>query len=108
MVELLNPGFTDIRPVFETEFDGMTLIEVTCEDLEKAREELIAMIAESLTIEEKQFILSIKEGNPRWELLGIEGIENLPAVKWKLLNIARMSPAKHKKAVQKLRDYLKV
>ncbi len=32
MVELLNPGFTDIRPVFETEFDGMTLIEVTCED----------------------------------------------------------------------------
>ncbi|HPD56098.1 MAG TPA: nucleotidyl transferase AbiEii/AbiGii toxin family protein [Smithellaceae bacterium] len=108
MVELLNPGFTDIRPVFETEFDGMTLIEVTCEDLEKAREELIAMIAESLTIEEKQFILSIKEGNPRWELLGIEGIENLPAVKWKLLNIARMSPAKHKKAVQKLRDYLKI
>ncbi len=66
------------------------------------------MIAESLTIEEKQFILSIKEGNPRWELLGIEGIENLPAVKWKLLNIARMSPRKHKKAVQKLRDYLKV
>ncbi|HRS88531.1 MAG TPA: nucleotidyl transferase AbiEii/AbiGii toxin family protein [Smithellaceae bacterium] len=108
MVELLNPGFTDIRPVFETEFNGMTLIEVNCEDLEKAREELIAMIAESLTIEEKQFILSIKEGNPRWELLGIEGIENLPAVKWKLLNIARMSPAKHKKAVQKLRDYLKI
>jgi len=108
MVELLNPGFTDIRPVFETEFKGITLDEVTCEELEKARKELIAMIAEGLTLEEKKFIVSVKEGKPRWDMLGIEGIENLPAVKWKLFNIARMSPAKHKKALQKLRDYLKI
>lgn len=43
-----------------------------------------------------------------WELLGIEDVENLPAVKWKLLNIGKMDPLKHKKAVHKLRDYLKV
>jgi len=108
MVEILNPGFADIRPVFETEFQGMTLEEVTCEDLEKTREELVSLIARELTVAERQFIVSVKEGTPRWELMGIEGIENMPAVRWKLLNIGRMSPSKHKKAVRKLRDYLGV
>jgi predicted nucleotidyltransferase component of viral defense system len=108
MVEVLNPGFTDIRPVFETEFQGMTLEEVTCEALGKTREELVSMIAGELTIPEKQFLVSVKEGMPQWDLIGIEGVENLPAVKWKLLNIGRMSPSKHKKAVQKLRDYLRI
>jgi hypothetical protein len=32
----------------------------------------------------------------------------LPAVKWKLLNISRMDPAKHQKAIRKLRDCLDV
>lgn len=108
MVEVLNPGFVDIRPVFETEFQGMTLEQVSYEDMEKTRKELVSMIAGDLTVEEKQFIVSVKEGVPRWDLIGIEGVENLPAVKWKVLNIGRMSPSKHKKAVRKLRDYLGV
>jgi predicted nucleotidyltransferase component of viral defense system len=108
MVEVLDPGFADIRPVFEAEFRDMTLEEVTCEDLEKTREQLVSMIARELTVKEKQFIVSVKEGIPRWDLLGIEGVENLPAVKWKLVNIGRMNPSKHKKAVHKLRDYLEV
>ena len=70
------------------------------------REELVSIIARELTVEEKQFIVSIKEVTPRWDLVDIEGIENLPAVKWKLLNIAKMNPSKHKKAVSKLRNYL--
>jgi hypothetical protein len=94
---------------FEISVECQILLEaVTCEDLEKTREELVSMIAGELTIDEKQFIVSIKEGIPRWELIGIEGIENLPAVKWKLLNIGRMNPSKHKKAVRKLRNYLGV
>jgi predicted nucleotidyltransferase component of viral defense system len=108
MVEVLNPGFADIRPVFETEFKDMPLEDVSCEELEKTREELISMIAKELTIEEKQFIVSVKERVPRWSLLGLEGVENLPAVKWKLINIGKMNPSKHKKAVSKLRDYLRV
>ena len=108
MVDVLNPGFVDIRPVFESEFQGMTLEQVSCEDLEKTREKLVSMIAADLSVEEKQFIVSVKGGMPRWDLIGIEGVENLPAIKWKLLNISRMNPSKHKKAVHKLRDYLEV
>lgn len=108
MVEVLNPGFVDIRPVFETEFQGMTLEQVSFEDMEKTRKELVSMIAGGLSAEEKQFIVSVKEGVPRWDLIEIECVENLPAVKWKLLNIGRMNLSKHKKAVRKLRDYLGV
>ncbi|HOO40334.1 MAG TPA: hypothetical protein PK425_07955 [Syntrophales bacterium] len=82
--------------------------EVTCEDLEKIREELVSMIAGGLTHPEKQFIVSVKERRPQWDLLDMEGIENLPAVKWKLLNIGRMNPSKHRNTVRKLRDYLEV
>ncbi|MGZ6237052.1 MAG: nucleotidyl transferase AbiEii/AbiGii toxin family protein, partial [Syntrophales bacterium] len=108
MVEVLNPGFADIKPVFETEFKDMTIEEISCEDLEKTRENLISRIAKELTVQEKQFIVSVKEGIPRWELIGLEGVANLPAVKWKLVNIGRMNLSKHKEAVRKLRDYLEV
>lgn len=108
MVELLNPGFGDIRPVFETEFRDMASEEVTCEELEETRKALVARIASDLTLRERQFILSVKEGKPQWDLIGLDGVQDLPAVQWKLLNIGRMAPAKHQQAVRKLRDYLGV
>lgn len=108
MVELLNPGLSDIRSVFETEFRDKAEEEVTCEELEETRKELVARIASDLTLPERQFILSVKEGKPQWDLIGLEGVQSLPAVQWKLLNIGRMAPAKHQQAVRKLRDYLGV
>jgi predicted nucleotidyltransferase component of viral defense system len=108
MVELLNPGLSDIRSVFETEFRDMVEEEVTCEELEETRKALVARIASDLTLPERQFIVSVKEGKPQWDLIGLEGVQNLPAVQWKLLNIGRMAPKKHQQAVRKLRDYLGV
>jgi hypothetical protein len=86
----------------------MTSEEVTCDGLEKTREQLVSVIARELTIQERQFVVSVKERMPQWELIGLEGVQNLPAVQWKLLNIGRMAPAKHQQALRKLRDYLDV
>lgn len=108
MFELLNPNLTDITPIFEKEFRGIVTEPVTCEELAETRQQLIERISAELTAEEKQFIVSVKEGRPQWELLGLEGVENLPAVRWKLLNIAKINPDKHEKAVRRLRDYLGV
>ena len=76
--------------------------------LEKTINELVEIFREEFTHDERKFIVSVKEGSPRWDLLALEGVEDLPAVKWKLLNISIMDPAKHRKAVNKLRDYLGV
>ena len=108
MIEILNPTFKDIRDVFENEFKEMVSDNVTLEELCTTREKLLSTLMEQITHEEKQFLVSVKEGIPRWDLLELEGVENLPAVRWKVVNIKKMEPSKHSKAVRKLRDYLGV
>ena len=106
MVEILSPQQKDISDIFEKEFKDMIAEDIASELLETTRDELVAILQEELTSDERRFIVSIKQGQPLWDLLELEGIQDLPAVKWKLLNISRMDPAKHQKAVHKLRDYL--
>jgi predicted nucleotidyltransferase component of viral defense system len=108
MVEILNPQWGDLRPVFEREFQGMVVEPVTPEELRTIGEQLVSKLRKEMTQEERQFIVSVKEGKPQWNLLGVPGIENLPAVQWKLLNIGRMTHGKHREALRKLRDYLGV
>jgi len=108
MIEILSPQQKDIRDIFEKEFRGMIAVNITYEALEMTRNDLVGILREELTLDERMFIVSVKQGQPRWDLLELEGIENLPAVKWKLLNIERMDSSKHQKAVHKLRGYLDV
>ncbi|HUU41174.1 MAG TPA: nucleotidyl transferase AbiEii/AbiGii toxin family protein [Desulfatiglandales bacterium] len=106
MIEIPSPQPKDLRDIFEKEFKDMIAENLTCKNLDTTRDDLVSMLRSELTTEEKRFIVSVKEGRPRWELLALEGIENLPAVKWKLLNIRKMDPSKHQEAVLKLREYL--
>jgi len=108
MAELISPRQKDISEIFEKEFKGMIAESITFEALETTRHELVAILQEELTPDERRFIVSIKQGQPVWDLLELEGIQDLPAVKWKLLNISRMDPTKHQTAVHKLRDCLGV
>jgi predicted nucleotidyltransferase component of viral defense system len=104
--EVIVPSRIDIRGIFEGEFLQMTQIPVTVEELEDVRECLIKIIQTSLTSEEKQFLLSFKAKEPDWTLLGLEGVDKLPAIKWKMMNLARMPKDKHKKALQVLENVL--
>ncbi len=108
MIEILNPRWRDVRPVFEREFQGMVVEPVKPEELRIGGEQLVSRLKEEMTEDEKRFIVSVKEGEPLWDLLGVPGIENLPAVRWKLQNIRQMKPKKHREALQKLREYLGV
>jgi len=62
-----------------------------------------------MTDNERQFLLSVKNGNPKWELLEMENLDliaELPSVKWRLINIAKMSNEKHALAYANLREVL--
>jgi predicted nucleotidyltransferase component of viral defense system len=102
MVELLDPNLVDLETTFAADFEGMTLMRVSREELEGARAELVKAIRDGLTDKERQFILSVKKGDPDWDLIGLEGINRLPAVQWKLLNITKMDKAKHRQALRRL------
>lgn len=106
MVEILNPGLQDISQTFINEFRGMTSDEINLDELVDVRKKLIQIVKASLTEEQKKFILSFKNRTPEWELSDIVGIENYPSVRWKLINLERMSKEKHTEALKKLKDYL--
>lgn len=102
MAELLDIRYKDIEPIYQGEFLNMTEIHVSLEELEATRDQLTKLICTTLLENEKQFLLSFKAMDPQWELLGLDGIKNLPAVKWKMKNLHNMSKEKHKLAYQKL------
>lgn len=106
IIEVLNPGLQDITKIFETEFSCMTSEDVKLEDLISVRSDLISKIKTSLTDEQKNFILSFKSKKPDWKLYDIEGIENYPSVKWKLMNLEKMDTKKHHYSYDKLKEYL--
>jgi predicted nucleotidyltransferase component of viral defense system len=108
IAELLNPDRKDIKQLYEGEFMQMEEEKVSLEALELTRENLISLVNEKLTDKEKQFLLSFKNKDPDWGLLNLQGVENLPAVKWKLINIKKMKIDNHKAAYEKLQQVLGV
>jgi len=103
MAELLAPNFKDMKPVFEKEFAGMASVEVKYEKLVSVRKALVEEINKRITGEERAFLISFKEKRPKWDLLGVNGAQDMPAVKWKLANLAKMDGDKHKRAVRRLK-----
>jgi len=107
MSELLSPSYKNIRHSFEHEFRGMTREEIAFEKLDGVLRHLVETIHRTLTNEDREFLMSVKRMEPQWALLGLEGVEKLPAVSWKLRNLGKMDKGKHKKALQRLNDVLK-
>lgn len=106
IAELLNPHRNAIAHLYQGEFIGMTEANLPLALLEDSRERLIRALHEGLTHNERKFLLTFKNKQPDWSLLGLEGIDRLPAVRWKLQNLQRMKPAVHLEAVEKLQDVL--
>jgi predicted nucleotidyltransferase component of viral defense system len=102
IAELLNPGIKDIKQIYAGEFANMSEEEVSLEELEEIRVFLIELINVELTEKERQFLLSFKNNAPDWKLLGLEGVEALPAVKWKQINLEKMAKDKHREAYENL------
>ncbi len=106
--ELLNPVLKEFKIVYDSEFQGMTSDEVSYDDLVQARSMLVDIIKKILTKDEKNFLVSLKKGEPNWNLLGIDGADRLPAVQWKLINIRKMGEEKRSEFLKKLKDSLAV
>jgi predicted nucleotidyltransferase component of viral defense system len=104
--EILRPNYIDQRVIFESQFMEMTNEYFSYEEFEKIREELVSLVNNSLSIKEKEFILSFVKGEPHW---GQFDYGNFPAIKWKLLNIAKLKHDnynKYRQNIEKLRELL--
>jgi len=100
----LSPRPKDIRREFASDFAGMTSSEVAVEQLESVRTVLFRDLPASLDEAERRFLLSVKRIEPEWEVLGVPGIERLPAIQWKLLNLTRLKKSNPKKYARALAE----
>ncbi len=100
--EVLVPRRKDIAQEFAQGFEGMTTEPVTLDDLLAARETLIAAIAGDMPEAHKNFLMGFKRGEPDWLLLGVADAADLPAVKWKQLNLDRLSSEARARLVAQL------
>lgn len=109
MSELLNPNRKDISKIYESEFVQMAEIEVSLDELLDVRERLIHDINENMSDNERKFLLSFKSKQPDWSLLEMENAEQiatLPSVQWRMINLERMSEARHRQAFDSLEGVL--
>jgi predicted nucleotidyltransferase component of viral defense system len=106
LAELLAPPRRDIRQEYERGFQGMATREVAIEALEAAREDLLGAMVSEMPDKHRAFLISVKEGEPRWDLLTVTGVDALPAVQWRLQNLAKMDAARRSALLEALHDAL--
>ncbi len=95
--EVLFPNLREISGEYESTFKGMTTEPVALKALVSARERMIADLNAGLDAAEREFLLSLARNAPKWDLLGIEHLEQLPGIRWKLENLGRLAKTNPKK-----------
>ncbi|WP_263419886.1 nucleotidyl transferase AbiEii/AbiGii toxin family protein [Terriglobus albidus] len=103
--EVLHSRLKDIQQAFDKEFVGMTVDEISLDDLLATREQLVFEIHSRLDEASQLFLSSFHTLNPNWELIDFPTVRNLPAVRWKLLNLERLqmeNPEKYQELLENL------
>lgn len=107
--ELLNPNLIALDQPYVREFEGMTKSPVGLDDLLATRNQLIADIQSRFDKPTRQFLLSLQDGAPDFAAIDRPQAANLPAVRWKLLNLERLirdNPKKHVEQREELEKLL--
>ncbi len=99
---LLDPVLRDISQDFEQNFAGMTTDDITLDTLLGVREKLITDVVANMPDHHKEFLRSFYSRKPDWKLLDIGGVENLPAVRWRELNLDKSGEGTCEELLRKL------
>ncbi len=106
--ELLAPQLKDnLDETYHETFEGMMFDPVSLDELIDVWKQAVEKLNRDFTDDEREFLLSFKRKSPQWDLFPVKGIQHLPAVKWKMLNLKKMRSQKHEAAFKKLEKILR-
>ena len=88
--ELLAPNEKDVADEFAREFAGMTAEPIDLDALLSARKRLIGDIQARLNGNAAEFLMTLQAAEPDFTLIGLPQAADLPAIKWKLLNLNKL------------------
>jgi predicted nucleotidyltransferase component of viral defense system len=100
--EVLNPRLHPLEATFANQFDGMSRAEISLKTLEQTRKRLVQDLPFALTDQHRNFLLSLVQSEPRWDCMPFPHLQELPAIRWKLQNLARLKGAKRAEQVERL------
>lgn len=106
MAEVLAARPKDIAEAYANTFVGMTENPVTLETLLEARTAIVEAIVGQMPSEHRRFLIGFETGEPDWSLLGIKGVDKLPAVKWRQQNLDKLTKNKRIELVRQLETVL--
>ena len=98
--EVLFPALRDISQDYERNFKGMTTDPVELADLLDVRERLVTELQRTLETNERRFLLSLVNATPEWKLLDVAHLDQLPGLRWKLMNLAKLAASNAKKFME--------
>ncbi|KEQ17895.1 nucleotidyl transferase AbiEii/AbiGii toxin family protein [Endozoicomonas numazuensis] len=107
--EVMSPRWKELEQTFYDEFAGMTNEPVELNELIETRSRMVAALQAHFTERDQDFLLSFKRGKPDWTLFDEPSAAELPAIRWKLMNVQRLSKNKdkHQQQLEKLENTLK-
>ena len=108
MGEILAPARKDIAQEFERGFRGMTEVSITLDELLDAREQLVGEIIGKMPTNHKDALISFKAGEPDWSKLDVPGARDLPAVRWRMQNLAKLDHVRRDALMANLKRALSV
>jgi predicted nucleotidyltransferase component of viral defense system len=106
MAEVLAPTRRDILAEYARGFNGMVDEPIKLEELLQTREDIVREMVGKMPDNHRRFLMSVKRGEPEWALLDLPEAKDLPAVRWKLENLAKLSPEKRAQLLQRLAEAL--
>jgi len=102
--EVLDPSRLDIEHEFERGFVGMTTEDVSLQALYETREQVIDALVGQMPDRHRKLLMSFMEGAPDWSLLNIPHASELPAIRWRQVNLEKLEPARRAELLRKLSD----
>jgi hypothetical protein len=98
--EVLFSNDIDLKVPFENEFQGMAREPVELSDLIATRQRLRAELPQKMTPAHRAFLLGLVKGEPDWAQMSCPHLSRLPAIEWKLQNLAKLKKSNATKFAQ--------
>lgn len=95
--EVLFSHDVDMSSAFENEFAGMARNPITLAELQPVRRKLKKELPIALTASQRKFLLGLVTGEPDWQLMKCPHLSQLPAIRWKLQNLAKLQKSNRRK-----------
>jgi len=102
--EVLFAQLQPLAEVFASEFVGMTATPVTLEQLESTRARLFESLPKALTSAHRAFLLSLVKAEPDWSQMPFAHLRELPAIRWKLMNLAKLKKTNPRRFTQQYEE----